>query len=104
MDWLPDAPALVLVALTLAALLFLVEIALPTFGLAGLSAIGLTTLGVAMLAEQDESWWPLALCALSVCVWAMLLATRRPGLRASLAATVLFAVGAITYGVVNEDV
>ncbi|SRR6266542_1937368 len=100
---MPDAPALVLVALTLAALLFLIEVALPTFGLAGLSALGLGVLAVVMLAEQDESWWPLVLCVLSVCVWAMLLATKRPGLLGSLVAAKLFALGSITYGIVNHD-
>lgn len=101
---MPDAPALVLVALTLAALLLLVEVALPTFGLAGLSAFGLGTLAVALLAEQSESWWPLVLCVLSVCVWAMLLATKRPGLLWSLIAAKLFALGSIVYGIVNDDV
>ena len=100
---MPDAPALVLVALTLAALLLLIEVALPTFGLAGLSAFGLGALAVALLAQQHASWWPLVLCVLSVCVWAMLLATKRPGMLGSLIAAKLFALGSIAYGIVNDD-
>jgi len=77
MGSLPDAPSVVLAAITLAAILFLVEVALPTFGVAGLSALALVVLGYAVAAEQDHPWWPLLLAAAGVCLWAVLLFARR---------------------------
>jgi uncharacterized membrane protein YgcG len=40
-----DAPAFVVVAFTLASALLLVEVALPTFGVAGVSGLGLAAAG-----------------------------------------------------------
>jgi membrane-bound ClpP family serine protease len=48
-----DAPAFVVVAFTLASALLLVEVALPTFGPAGISGLGLAGAGTLALARQD---------------------------------------------------
>lgn len=102
MGWWSDTPALVLLALTLASVLLLVEVALPTLGIAGLSAIGLSALGFAA-AGDDDPWWPLALVAIAVCVWALLLAARRASPGGQLAGAALFAVGSVGYGVGASD-
>lgn len=103
MGAVPDAPAVVLVAVTLAAVLLLVEVALPTFGLAGLSALALGALAVAGAAQGDHPWWPLLLVAAAVCLWAMLLAARRAPPAARATATALFGTGSIVYGVLAAD-
>lgn len=103
MGSLPDAPALVLVAFTLAAILFLIEVALPTFGVAGLSALALATLGFAAAAEHDQAWWPLLLATAGVCLWAFLLFARRTTVLAQLAAAGMFVVGGASYGVLADD-
>jgi membrane-bound ClpP family serine protease len=103
MGSLPDAPALVLVAFTLAAVLFLVEVALPTFGVAGLSALALASLGFAAAAEHDQAWWPLLLATAGVCLWAVLLFARRTSVLAQVAAAGLFIVGGASYGALAGD-
>ena len=59
MDALLDEPAIVLIVLTLAAALFIVEVALPTAGVAGTLALVLGLTAVAGISEQDADWWPL---------------------------------------------
>lgn len=103
MGSLPDAPALVLVAFTLAAILFLVEVALPTFGVAGLSALALASFGFAAAADHDDAWWPLVLAAAGVCLWALLLFARRAPGWAQAAATGLFVAGGVSYGALADD-
>ncbi len=103
MGSLPDAPSVVLAAITLAAILFLVEVALPTFGVAGLSALALVVLGYAVAAEQDHPWWPLLLAAAGVCLWAVLLFARRTSTWGQNAAAGLFVGGGVSYGVVAAD-
>ncbi len=103
MGSLPDAPGLVLVAFTLAAILFLVEVALPTFGVAGLSALALASLGFAAAAEHDQAWWPLLLAAAGVCLWAVLLFARHTSIVTQIAAAGLFIVGGASYGALADD-
>jgi membrane protein implicated in regulation of membrane protease activity len=103
MGWLPDAPAVVLVALTLAAALLLVEIALPTFGLAGTSAFGLTVVAILTLGDRRDPWWPLVLVAAGVALWAVLLAGRWTSAAAQAAAAAMFGLGSIGYGILAGD-
>ena len=104
MGWVPDAPAVVLLALTLACALLLVEVALPTFGVAGVSALVLAGLGLAVLVEQGHPWWPLLLVALAVCTWAAVLLTWVPTRLGQVAAAAAFAGGSVTYGVLAADI
>jgi len=90
-------------AFTLAAILFLVEVALPTFGVAGFSALALAALGFAAAAEHDQAWWPLLLAAAGVCLWALLLFARRTSIWAHVAAAALFVTGGASYGVLAND-
>lgn len=103
MAWVPDAPVLVLLVLTVACALFLVEVALPTFGLAGVSAMVLAGLGLAVLVEQRDPWWPLLLVVLAVCTWAAVLLTWFPTRLGQVVAPVTFALGGGAYGVLADD-
>src|SRR5947208_2636151 len=91
MDAMLDAPAFVVVALTLASALLLIEVALPTFGIAGISGFVLGGAGAASVARQDKAWWPLVLVALAVCLWAVLVARRSAPPAAQVTAAVLYA-------------
>jgi membrane protein implicated in regulation of membrane protease activity len=102
---LPDAPAVVLVATTLAAALLLIEAALPTFGVAGISAFGLGFVAVFAADDSDTAWWPLLLVVLAVGLWAVVLTLQRPASKELQAvAGGLFAVGSITYGLLATDI
>ena len=59
MDWLFDEPSVVLVCVTIAALLLIVEVALPTIGIAGTLALIAGGFAVAAIVEEDLTWWPL---------------------------------------------
>jgi membrane-bound serine protease (ClpP class) len=102
-DALLDEPAIVLIALTLAAALFIVEVALPTAGVAGTLALVLGLTAVAGISEQDADWWPLIGPKLAVILWAVMIARRRrsPALEAT--AVVLFAAGGILFGVLADS-
>ena len=104
MDALLDAPAFVVVALTLASALLLIEVALPTFGIAGISGFVLGGAGAASVARQDKAWWPLVLVALAVCLWAVLVARRSAPPAAQVTAAVLYALGGIGYGIAAGDI
>lgn len=103
-EWVPDAPAVVLVTLTVACALLLVEVALPTFGVAGFSALVLGAVGLVVLVEQAHPWWPLALVALAVSLWAAVLLTWLPTRLGQVAAPVAFASGGAAFGVLAGDI
>lgn len=102
-DWFPDAPAVVLVALTLAAGLFLIEVALPTLGVAGTTSLLLGVWSVAVVNHQGYTWWPLLLVVAAVCLWAVLLTRRRASWLSQVVAAGLFGGGSATYGVLEDD-
>ena len=104
MDVLPDEPVVVLIATALAAVLILVEAALPTFGVAGAAALGLAVIAVLSTGEGDTSWWPLSLVVLAVAVWCVLLVSRRTHRELQLGATLAFAAGSIGYGIAASDI
>jgi membrane protein implicated in regulation of membrane protease activity len=96
-------PAFVVMSLTLASALLLVEIALPTFGIAGITGTGLGVGGLIVVARQHHPWWPLVLIALAVCLWAVLLVRRAAPARAQALAVGLYELGGIGYGVLAHD-
>lgn len=103
MGSLLEGPVVVLVALTLSAALLLVEIALPTFGLAGLSAAALAAVAYGAGQGLDVPWWPLLLAGAGVFVWALLLLTRSPWRAPEWAAAALYAAGGVGYGRLAGD-
>jgi membrane-bound serine protease (ClpP class) len=94
-----DSAPFIVVALTVAAALLLVEVALPTFGVAGIGGFTLLGVGVVGLAHGDEPWWPLALIAVAVCLWAVLIARGSAPASARLTAAGLYALGSVGFGV-----
>jgi len=93
-----NAPPLIVVALTISAALLLVEVALPTFGVAGIGGFSLLAAGMVGLSKGDDPWWPLMLIAVAVCLWAVLIARRSAPPAARLAAAGLYGAGAVGFG------
>jgi membrane-bound ClpP family serine protease len=105
MDGFLAEPVVVFLSLTLAAVLFLVEVALPTFGIAGTGALALAVVGALGAAEQDERWWPiLLLAALAVALWAIGVARLQAPHAQRLLAAALFAAGTVGFAVATGDV
>lgn len=103
MDQLLDQPAAILVIITLAALLFVVEAALPTMGVAGTLALVLGVAAVVGVEQQDATWWPLVGPAGAIVLWCVMVArrSRTPGGQA-LAAT-LFGAGSVAFGAYEDS-
>jgi len=93
----------VLVILVLAAVLFLVEVALPTMGIAGGLALVLVVVDGVLASDQGHPWWPLLLVACAACLWAVLLTVRRTPPAVEMTAAGLFALGSLTFGVLARD-
>jgi membrane-bound ClpP family serine protease len=97
-------PAVVYLAYTLAAALILVEIALPTFGIAGAAAALLTVITVLGLAEQDNPWWPtLILASVGVALWAVGIARNTRSRTTAIAAASCFAGGSLAFAVSSDS-
>lgn len=103
MGSLTGAPAVVLVALTLSAVLLLVEVALPTFGVAGLTSLALAAVAFVTAGNQEQPWWPLLLVGAAVCLWAVLVAAQVASPSYQLLAAAMFAAGSIGYGLAARD-
>lgn len=103
MNALPDVPVVVLLATALAAILILVEAALPTFGVAGTAALGFATIAILSTGDDDQSWWPLLFVVFAVMLWAVQLTVRRHHRALEVAAAVAYAGGSIGYGIVAQD-
>ena len=103
MGWVFEEPSVVLVCITLAAILFLIEVALPTVGVAGTAALvggGVAAIGIA---RQDLTWWPLFGAVFAVCVWAAVIARHRRSPTAEALALVGFGGGGAAFAAVNHD-
>lgn len=98
-----DEPAVVLVAATAAAILLLLEVALPTVGLAGTAGIALAALAAWGAERQGDDWWPLLGVVAAVSVWGVLVAVHRHPLKVQLVAAALFASGALGYATTTGD-
>jgi membrane-bound ClpP family serine protease len=103
MNVLPDVPVVVLVATALAAVLVMIEAALPTFGVAGTAAVALATVAVLSTGDADHPWWPLLFVVLAVVVWAVLLTLHRAHRGLHIGAALMFAGGSIGYGIAADD-
>jgi membrane-bound ClpP family serine protease len=103
MNVLPDVPALVLIATALAAVLVLVEAALPTFGVAGTAALGFATIAVLSTGDSAHPWWPLLFVVLAVVVWAVQLTVRHEHRVLEASAALSFAGGSLGYAIAARD-
>jgi len=96
-----DSPPVIVIALTLSAALLLVEVALPTFGVAGIGGFAMLWVGLEGVSERDETWAPLMLIAVAVCLWAVLLVRRTASPSGLATAAGLYALGTVGYGAVT---
>lgn len=103
MDSLLEEPAAVLVVITLAALLLVVEAALPTAGVAGTAALVLSVAAVVGVERQDATWWPLLGPAAAVVLWSVMVARRSRPVATEAAATVLFGGGSVAFGAMADS-
>jgi len=98
-----DQPAVVLVLLSIAAALFVVEVALPTAGVAGTLALLLGVAAAVGIDRQDADWWPLLGPTLAVVLWAVLVVSRRRSPVLEPIALVLFGVGSAGFGLLADS-
>ncbi|MGD9796612.1 MAG: NfeD family protein [Acidimicrobiia bacterium] len=103
MGELLDQPAVVIVAAALAAVFLLLEVALPTVGLAGTAGLALGALAVWGVSRQDAEGWPLLGIVAAVTVWGALIAARRADTIGHPIALGLFVAGALGYARVTDD-
>jgi membrane-bound serine protease (ClpP class) len=102
-DSLLEEPAAILVVITLAALLIVVEAALPTAGVAGTLALVLSVGAVVGIERQDATWWPLLGPAAAVVLWSVMVAQRTRPAAGQAAAAVLFGAGSIAFGTMADS-
>ena len=103
MGSLLDEPATVLVIITLAALLLVMEAALPTVGIAGTLGLVLSVAAVVGVERQDATWWPLLGPAVAVVVWSVMVARRSRPPVDQVAAAALFGAGSIAFGAMADS-
>jgi membrane-bound ClpP family serine protease len=99
-----DSPPVIVIALTFSAALLLVEVAVPTFGVAGIGGFAMLWVGLEGVSERDETWAPLMLIAVAVCLWAVLLVRRTASPSGLATAAALYALGTVGYGAVTGSV
>ncbi len=104
MGSLLDEPSAVLVMLTLAAFLLVIEAALPTVGIAGSLGLVLSAGAIAGVDRQDATWWPLLGPAVAAVVWCVMVARRRRPVGGQAAAALLFGAGSIAFGLMADSV
>jgi membrane-bound ClpP family serine protease len=97
-------PAVVLLAVALAAALLVGEFALPTLGIAGTAAAGLIVLAIVGITEADLDWWPLSLAVIAIVLWCVMIARRQTSVAQQAVAVGIFTAGSLGFGVLVEDV
>lgn len=98
-----DGPAVILLCVTLATVFVVVEVALPTLGVAGTLAAAAILLALIGIDRSDATWWPLAGPVIAVVVWLVLLLGRRRSRAAEMAAVSAYAAGGIGFATANGD-
>lgn len=99
-----DSPPVIVIALTLSAALLLIEVALPTFGVAGIGGFAMLWVGLVGVSQRNETWAPLMLIAVAVCLEAVLLVRRTASPSGLATAAGLYALGTVGYGAVTRSV
>ena len=103
MGWLLDEPSVVLVLVTFAAALFIVEVALPTVGVAGMLGLAASALAIYAIVHNDMTWWPLLGPALGVVTWAVMIAMQRRSPVWEAVAGAAFGLGGALFAIANDD-
>ncbi len=96
--------ALVLVLLTVAVGLAVLEAAVPGLGLAGGGATVLAVGAGVVLWQDDLTWWPLLGVAAATALWTLMIGWPHPPPWAQVAAAGLHAAGGVAYGLLADDV
>jgi membrane-bound ClpP family serine protease len=104
MGELLDQPAVVIVAAALASVFLLLEVALPTVGLAGGTGIALGALAAWGVGRQGGDWWPLLGVLGAVALWGVLIAAHRSSSVGHPIAVGLFLAGSLGYAGATGDV
>jgi membrane-bound ClpP family serine protease len=99
-----DSPPVIVIALTISAALLLIEVALPTFGVAGIGGLAMLWVAVEGVSEGDDTWAPLMLIAVAVCLWAVQIVRKSPSASGRLVAAGVYAAGAIGFGVAARSI
>jgi membrane-bound serine protease (ClpP class) len=102
-DSLLEEPAAILVVITFAALLLVVEAALPTAGVAGTGALVLSAAAIIGVERQDATWWPLLGPATAVVLWSVMVARRSRPVAMEAAAALLFGAGSVAFGAMADS-
>ena len=98
-----DEPAVILFCVTLAAALVVVEVALPTLGLAGTTGVVAAAGAIIGIDRADADWWPLLGSVVAVVLWSALVLSRRRPRLAEVTAIASYAAGSIGFAIANED-
>jgi membrane-bound ClpP family serine protease len=98
-----DQPAVVIVAAALASVCLLLEVALPTVGVAGTTGVALGALAAWGVDRQGGDWWPLLGVLGAIALWGVLVAAHRTSSVGHPVAVVLFLAGSLGYAVATSD-
>lgn len=96
-----SSPLAVYVITTVAVALALVEVALPTFGVAGASAGAMGLLALWGVDARSHPWWPFVLIGFAFALWAVELVRGSRTLRWPAAAA--FGIGSVSFGLATDD-
>jgi len=96
-------PAVVLLAVVLAAALLVGEFALPTLGIAGTAAAGLIVLAIVGITEAELQWWPLSFAIIAIVMWCVMIARRRTSVVQQGVAVGIFTGGSLGFAILEAD-
>ncbi|MDQ1431374.1 MAG: hypothetical protein QOF40_1976 [Actinomycetota bacterium] len=94
---------MVLLAATASAVLLLLEVALPTVGLAGTAGTAFAVLAAWGANQRGDDWWPLFGVVAAVAVWGVLIARHRRSVGGRAIAAELFLFGGLGYAATTGD-
>jgi membrane-bound serine protease (ClpP class) len=103
MGWVFDEPSVVLVCVTIAAVLLIIEVALPTLGVAGTLALVAGAVAVVAIVREDLTWWPLLGTGFAIGTWIVMIARQRRSTIGEAIALVAFALGGAGFAIANDD-
>lgn len=97
-----SSPLAVYVFATIAVALALVEVALPTFGAAGITAAVMAVLSLWGIDARHHEWWPFVFIGFAFALWVVELVRGSSSLR--WVASGSFGAGSLAFGLLSSDV